>query len=82
MLCNTPLWPIKFVETAWHISARNRNSIATECPASLIISLLLLILRTRIKPEVLPLANTSVTQSVSNMEKDQSGLKAQAPGSK
>jgi len=34
------------------------------------------------KLEVLPLANTSVTQSAPNMEKDQSNSKAQESGSK
>jgi len=34
------------------------------------------------KVEVLPQANTSVTQSAPNMEKDQSNSKAQKSGSK
>jgi len=50
----------------------------TECPARLIVSLLLLILCVPIKPEVLPrpLANTSVIQSAPNMEKNEAGSKA------
>ena len=48
------------------------TSTATECPTSLTIYLLLLILSTAMKLEVPPLANTSVIQSAPNMEKDQS----------
>ena len=43
---------------------------------------LLLILSTPMKLEVLPLANTSVTQSAPNVEKYQSNSKAQGSGSK
>jgi len=58
------------------------NSAAIECSARLNVSLLLLVLCTPIKPEILPLVNTTINQSTPNVESDQSGSKAQEPGSK
>jgi len=55
------------------------TSTATECPTR---SHVYLLLCTPIKPEVLPLANTSVIQPAPNKEKDQSNSKAQESSSK
>jgi len=87
MPCNISLWPIKFIETGWHISWKLLSlcttSTATECPAHWIVSILPLVLCTPTKPEVLLLANTSVNQSIPIRKKiSQVQTKAQESGDK